>query len=250
MMEAPHDAKKSKENMMNFSGSAGDMLAAMEAAGINVPDAKEAAKKAAAAPASVPEACTDPSCTHDHSHGSHEHDHGHAHDDGHGSILKHGSGDCCGDHGSCSAHGHSHDHDVPPPPGGWPAPPPPPRLESAGSVIHCSSDAAYSQALAKAGTDRLVVVDCYADWCGPCRAISPTVDALAKEYLDVVFVKLDVDACPSSARGLRIMAMPTFVFLKNGSRIGSFMGANESLLRQGLESEGKVGGICSMCVLQ
>ena len=49
-MEAPFDADKSKDDMTNFSGSAGDMLAAMKAAGISVPDAKEAAEKVAAHP--------------------------------------------------------------------------------------------------------------------------------------------------------------------------------------------------------
>ena len=87
-MEAPFDADKSKDDMTNFSGSAGDMLAAMKAAGISVPDAKEAAEKVAAAAPSAPEECTDPSCTHDHDHGHghaekeeghHDHDHGHGH---------------------------------------------------------------------------------------------------------------------------------------------------------------------------
>ena len=68
-MEA-HDASKS--NMMNFSGSAGDMLAAMEAAGIKAPDAADAALKVAEAPASsAPVNCEDPSCAVDHSHGNH-----------------------------------------------------------------------------------------------------------------------------------------------------------------------------------
>ena len=95
-----------------------------------------------------------------------------------------------------------------------------------------------------------MVVDCFADWCGPCRAIAPMFQRLATEHIDIVFVKVDVDACPRTARSLRVMAMPTFVFLKNGNRMGSFMGANETLLLRGIESDGKVGGICSSCVVQ
>jgi len=76
-MEAPFDAAKSKEDMFNFSGSAGDMMEMMKAAGIVAPEAQEAARKVAAAPASEAEAsCADPSCGHDHSHGSHAHEHG------------------------------------------------------------------------------------------------------------------------------------------------------------------------------
>ena len=119
-MEAPHDKDKSKDNMMNFSGSAGDMLAAMQAAGIKVPDAQEAAEKAAAAPPSAPEACTDPGCTVDHGHGGHEHehhDHGHEGHDHKGHDHEHHDhahdGGCCGeDHGHGGhEHGHKgHDH--------------------------------------------------------------------------------------------------------------------------------------------
>ena len=122
-MEAPHDASKSKTDLMNFSGSAGDMLAAMQAAGIKVPEAQDAAKVAAAAPPSAPAACDDPSCTVDHDHGGHDHhDHEHGHD--HHKEHDHGGhehgghehgghdhdGDCCGGHDH-SEHDHKgHDH--------------------------------------------------------------------------------------------------------------------------------------------
>ena len=95
-----------------------------------------------------------------------------------------------------------------------------------------SSDAAYSQALAKAGTDRLVVVDCYADWCGPCRAISPTVDALAKEYLDVVFVKLDVDVLGEIAAELGVTSMPTFLFFRCGKAADAGRGSHRGCLER------------------
>ena len=64
-----------EESILNFSGSAGDMLAAMAAAGIDAPDAREAAFKVASASASVPKTCDEPSCTEDHDHGHHEHSH-------------------------------------------------------------------------------------------------------------------------------------------------------------------------------
>jgi len=69
-----------EDGMLSFEGTAGGMLDAMKAAGIQVPDAEQAAKKVANAPPAVmePAACGDPSCTHDHDH-SHSHDHGHGH---------------------------------------------------------------------------------------------------------------------------------------------------------------------------
>ena len=101
-MEAPYDASKTKDNMLNFSGSAGDMLAAMQAAGIKVPEAAAAANKVAAAPGSAtPEACDDPHCTADHSHGGHEHEHEHEH--GHEHEHEH-------EHGHDHSHGHGHQH--------------------------------------------------------------------------------------------------------------------------------------------
>ena len=137
---------------MNFSGSAGDMLAAMEAAGIKAPDAADAALKVAEAPASsAPVNCEDPSCAVDHSHGNHSHH----------SCCE--TGECKHKTGAST---------IPAPPGGWPPPPPPPRLETAGSVIICNNDDEYNKAIERAGPERLVVVDCFADWCGPCEAAS------------------------------------------------------------------------------
>jgi thioredoxin 1 len=114
-------------------------------------------------------------------------------------------------------------------------------------VIPCHSDTEYDNAIAAAG-NRLIVVDCYADWCGPCRAIAPTFAQLSTEYNHIAFIKLDVTSCPLSSKSLNIMAMPTFVFFQNGKRVGSFMGASESLLIKGLENEGKVS-ICSNCAI-
>ena len=60
-----------------------------------------------------------------------------------------------------------------------------------------------------------------------------------------MFIKVDVDKVPAVARRLKVLAMPTFVFMKKGRRVGGFMGASEGKLRQGLESDGAVSDICS-----
>jgi thioredoxin 1 len=71
-----------------------------------------------------------------------------------------------------------------------------------------------------------VIVDCYADWCGPCRAIAPMVEALAEEYAGrVTFVKVDVDNAPNVAMEYGIRAIPTMLFFKGGKLVDQQVGA-------------------------
>lgn len=74
----------------------------------------------------------------------------------------------------------------------------------------------------------LVVVDCFATWCGPCRAIAPRVADLSREYTEAKFYQIDVDQLSGVAADLGVRAMPTFILFKNGQRIegGDVIGAN------------------------
>ncbi len=66
-------------------------------------------------------------------------------------------------------------------------------------------------------SDKPVLVDFWAPWCGPCRAIAPTVEQLAKDYGDKVkFTKCNIDDNPMSPRTYGIKAIPTLVFFKDG----------------------------------
>ncbi|HAO22605.1 MAG: thioredoxin [Desulfobacteraceae bacterium IS3] len=66
-------------------------------------------------------------------------------------------------------------------------------------------------------SDKPVLVDFWAPWCGPCKAIAPTVEQLAKDYGDKVkFAKCNVDDNPVSPRTYGIKAIPTLVFFKDG----------------------------------
>jgi thioredoxin 1 len=72
----------------------------------------------------------------------------------------------------------------------------------------------------------LVVVDCWAAWCAPCRAIAPIVDELAKQYSGrVVFGKLNVDENPETAQRFGIMAIPTLLVMKNSEEVDRVVGA-------------------------
>lgn len=71
----------------------------------------------------------------------------------------------------------------------------------------------------------LVVVDCWAAWCAPCRAIAPIVEELAKQYSGkVVFGKLNVDENPETAEKFGIRAIPTLLMMKNGEEVDRIVG--------------------------
>merc|ERR1712200_8620 len=80
--------------------------------------------------------------------------------------------------------------------------------------------------------DKLVVIDFFAPWCGPCKMIAPKIEAMSKEFTNVVFIKLDVDEVEEAAAEYNISCMPTFLFLKNENKVAEFSGANEASIRQ------------------
>ncbi|MBQ1751757.1 MAG: thioredoxin [Bacteroidales bacterium] len=74
--------------------------------------------------------------------------------------------------------------------------------------------------------DKLVIVDFWAVWCGPCRMLSPIVDEIAEEMADkVTVVKCNVDDCEDIAMQYRIMSIPTLIFFKNGEIVDKTVGA-------------------------
>jgi len=76
-----------------------------------------------------------------------------------------------------------------------------------------------------ARTYPVVVVDCWAAWCAPCRAIAPVIEQLAKDYSGrVVFGKLDVDENPETAQKFGIMAIPTLLVMKEGIEVERIVG--------------------------
>ncbi|MGA3296421.1 MAG: thioredoxin [Candidatus Bathyarchaeia archaeon] len=71
----------------------------------------------------------------------------------------------------------------------------------------------------------LIVIDCWAAWCAPCRAIAPVVDQLAKEYSGkAVFGKLNVDENPETTQRFSIMAIPTLLVMKNSQEVDRIVG--------------------------
>lgn len=73
-----------------------------------------------------------------------------------------------------------------------------------------------------------VLVDFYADWCGPCKMIAPIVERLAVANPQVAFVKVNVDDAQELTRKYGVSAMPTFMAFVNGSKVGEVMGADKA----------------------
>jgi thioredoxin len=86
------------------------------------------------------------------------------------------------------------------------------------------TDATLAQVLQQAG-DRPVLVDCWAAWCGPCRMIAPTIDALASESNGRwVVAKLDTDANPQTAARFHINSIPALLIFKRGQLVDQLVG--------------------------
>lgn len=74
-------------------------------------------------------------------------------------------------------------------------------------------------------SDKTVLLDFYADWCGPCRMVSPLVDEIAEENPQYLVGKVNVDKEPELAQKFQVLSIPTLVVLKNGKPVSQSVGA-------------------------
>jgi thioredoxin 1 len=75
-------------------------------------------------------------------------------------------------------------------------------------------------------SDKTVLVDFWAEWCGPCKMVAPVLDEIAGENKDKLTVaKLDIDANPSVSRDYQIMSIPTMILFQGGKPVKQIVGA-------------------------
>lgn len=74
-------------------------------------------------------------------------------------------------------------------------------------------------------SDKTVLLDFYADWCGPCRMVGPIIDEIAEENPDVLVGKINVDEEQQLAQVFSVMSIPTLVVMRNGEVVAKSMGA-------------------------
>ncbi len=85
------------------------------------------------------------------------------------------------------------------------------------------SDADFNAAILKSPIP--VLVDFWAPWCGPCKAMNPILDELTKDYEGkVAFFKMNVDENSETPQQFNVMSIPTFILFKNGEAVDTFIG--------------------------
>jgi thioredoxin 1 len=95
-------------------------------------------------------------------------------------------------------------------------------MENTNEVIHCD-EVSFDRLINNA--KQVVLVDFWATWCGPCRAIGPLLEKLAKEHgAEVIVAKVNVDDCPALAQQFDITAIPTLLFFKEGTIVDTMRG--------------------------
>lgn len=90
------------------------------------------------------------------------------------------------------------------------------------SVLHITKDTFQEEVL---NSDKPVLLDFWATWCGPCRMVAPILDEIAQEHPEIKVCKVDVDEQPELASRYQIMSIPTLMVVKNGEIVNQSTGA-------------------------
>ncbi|MCM1497851.1 MAG: thioredoxin [Clostridium sp.] len=89
------------------------------------------------------------------------------------------------------------------------------------AVINVTADNFEEEVLK---SDRTVLVDFWADWCGPCKRLAPVVDKIAEEHSEIKIAKVNIDEQAALAMDYKVMSIPTLVVFKNGQIVNQTVG--------------------------
>ena len=86
-------------------------------------------------------------------------------------------------------------------------------------------EAEFESKILQESVNKLIVVDFWAPWCGPCRMVAPVLEEIASENSNVVIAKMNTDENPNTASQHGIMSIPTMMIFKNGELVDRLVGA-------------------------
>ena len=89
-------------------------------------------------------------------------------------------------------------------------------------VLHINKDNFHKEVM---NSEKPVLLDFFASWCGPCRMVGPILDEIAEEREDIKVCKVDIDQQPELASRFRVMSVPTLMVMKEGKIVEQSIGA-------------------------
>lgn len=100
------------------------------------------------------------------------------------------------------------------------------------AYVSANNSAELADIIAKAKEEnKIIVMDFWAAWCGPCRLIAPVFEKLASDFSSqAIFVKVDVEKGQDISKEYAVRAMPTFIVLKDGAKVDELVGASKEKL--------------------